>query len=727
MSSFKIIRQLDSVDCGPTCLQMICKYHNYDVSIHKLRTECDKELRGVSLFGIHQAALKLGFSSTPLKLTPELFFRDAQLPCILHWKGNHYIVVYKISKNKVYLGDPGVGKLVLNKMDFIQYWTQEKDLGVALFLHPTTELKHTSEQSKTNNGLIKIISHLVRYKKLLWQLGIGALVVSLLNLAFPFLTQALVDQGIGNQNISFLFAILIAQFVLFASRTLTEFMRGWILIHVGARVNVAVLSEFLIKLMGLPLSYFGKRNIGDILQRINDHKKIEEFLTSYSVGFIFSIFNLIIFSIVMAIYSATIFTIFLIGSSLSVFWVVLFLNKRKVLDYKQFGLMTTNQNKMIQLVNGMAEVKLNQCELDKRWKWEEIQGKLFNVRLNALALEQYQQAGSLFLNEGKNILITFIAAHQVIVGNITLGMMMAITYILGQMNAPIEQMLNFMRLAQDAKISMERLNEIHEIKDEKKLYNHPLTTEIPKGGLKIDAVSFKYSKHDSEYTLKDIEIGIPHRKTTAIVGASGSGKTTLMKLLLKFYTINSGTISLNEQDFNYFCPDAWRSRCGVVMQDGFIFDDSIANNIVLRGENIDFQRMIHAAKTANIYDEIKKLSQGFYTPIGIEGICLSGGQMQRILIARAVYKNPDFLFFDEATSALDASNEKKIQENLQYFFKGKTVVVIAHRLSTVKSADQIIVLDKGKVVESGNHKSLLETKGYYFELVKNQLELGRVR
>lgn len=725
LKNFPLIKQLDVMDCGPTCLKMIAQFFGRKFNLNTLRKLCDKGQQGVTLLGINRAAESLGFKTFPAKLSTELFIKQAKLPCLVHWKGDHYVVVYKIKKDKIYIADPGAGKLILSKEQFKEFWCQNNPHGIALFLEPTEKfLQQDNEKQKSQNGISRLLTHLFQFKQFLGQLSLGALLGSSLNLVFPFLTQALVDHGIGNRDINFVYAILIAQLMLFFGKTASEFIRGWILVHMGTRINIAVLSEFLMKLMRLPLSYFSDSNLGDVLQRVSDHKKIEEFLTSHSISIVFALLNLVIFSIIMAVYSTTIFIIFLLGSIAAMAWVLLFLNKRKVLDYQQFTQMTANQNAIVQLVHGMPEIKLNQSESSQRWAWEKIQGKLFNVRLKALAVEQYQQAGILFLNEGKNIFITFIAAQQVISGQLTLGMMMAITYILGQMNAPIEQLLEFIRQAQDAKISMERLGEIQDMKDEKEVFGIELSEHVPLGDIALKNASFKYSPHDDNHIIDAIDLNIPYKKTTAIVGSSGSGKTTLMKLLLKFFPLTKGNITVSDQDLNFICPDAWRSKCGVVMQDGFIFNDSITKNIAMGDEQADFQRVIHAAKTANIHEEIEHLPQGYQTKIGQEGISLSGGQTQRILIARAIYKNPDYLFFDEATSALDANNEKKIQENLQYFFKGKTVVIIAHRLSTVKNADQIIVLEKGKVVEQGDHTYLTNKRGYYYELVKNQLELG---
>jgi ATP-binding cassette subfamily B protein len=721
----QLIRQLDVMDCGPTCIMMIAQHFGKKFSLNHLRDLCDKGQQGVTLFGINKAAEELGFKTLPLKLNIDIFINEAQLPCLVHWKENHYVVVYKIKNNHVYIADPGKDKLKLTVDEFREFWASDNQTGIALFIEPTAEFyNQTDKVEQSKNGFKQLSTHFFRFKKYIGQLGLGALLGSILNLIFPFLTQALVDHGIGNQDVNFVYAILIAQIVLFISRTATEFIRGWILAHMGTRINIAIISEFLLKLMRLPIAYFNSRNLGDVLQRISDHSKIEEFLTSHSINIVFSLLNLIIFSIIMAIYSGSIFTVFLLGSLASIFWVIPFLNRRKILDYQSFSQMCANQNSIVQLVNGMPEIKMNQSEASQKWAWEAIQGKLFKLRLKSLALEQYQQAGSLFLNEGKNILITFIAAQQVISGELTLGMMMAIIYILGQMNSPIDQLLQFIRQAQDAKISMERLGEIQQMKEEKKMLGVELNKLIPKGDLRLNALSFKYSRHDKNYVLNALELLIPHKKTTAIVGCSGSGKTTLMRLLLKFEVPTEGSIFLSEQDFKYFCPDAWREKCGAVLQDGYIFNDSVANNIAMGNQKIDFERVIHAAKTANIHDEIELLAQGYQTKIGHEGVALSGGQTQRILIARAVYKNPEYLFFDEATSALDANNESKIQDNLHNFFKGKTVIIIAHRLSTVRNADKIVVLDKGRVVEQGTHCQLTNNKSFYYKLVKNQLELG---
>ena len=595
--------------------------------------------------------------------------------------------------------------------------------GVALLLEPTPDFYSNADEKLNKRRLGYLFKYLQPYHRLIVQLFLGLLLGSLLQLLLPFLTQSIVDQGIGNRNIGFIYLVLIAQLVLTLSRVSVEFVRGWILLHLGTRVNVSLISDFLAKLMRLPMRFFDTKMTGDLMQRIGDHKRIESFLTGTSLNIIFSFVNVIIFGVVLLVYSYKIFTVFLIGSTLYALWVLMFLKKRAELDNRRFAQMSANQSNVIQLIQGMQEIKLNGCEQQKRWEWESIQAKLFRVSVKGLALSQYQQSGAFLLNETKNIIITIIAAKSVVDGSMTLGMMLAVQYIIGQLNSPIEQLIGFFNAFQDAKISLERLSEIHLRNDEENLEDN-LIADIPSDAdLSVVNLSFRYEGPDSELVLNNINIKIPVGKQTAIVGTSGSGKTTLVKLLLGFYPPTSGEILIGQNSIETYSIRHWREECGVVMQDGFIFSDTIARNIAPGVENIDKQQLVKAAKIANIYDFIISLPLGFNTKIGGEGHGLSQGQKQRILIARAVYKNPKYIFFDEATNSLDASNERMILENLQDFFKGRTAVVVAHRLSTVKNADQIIVLEKGNVVEVGTHKELTASKGAYYTLVKNQLEL----
>lgn len=570
-----------------------------------------------------------------------------------------------------------------------------------------------------------LYQYLFKYKSLLVQLVIGLLVGSLLQLIVPFLTQSIVDVGIQNQDINFIYMILLAQLMLFFGRTSVEVFRSWILLHLSTRINISLVSDFFIKLMNLPIAYFDTRMTGDIMQRINDHQRIESLLTGSTLSTLFSMANLVIFSLVLVYYNMTIFFIFAIGSVLYIAWILFFLKRRKELDYKRFSQLSQEQSTVIELINGMQEIKMHNAEKQKRWKWEYVQARLFKVSIESLRLEQTQSVGSLAINEGKNIFITISSALLVINGSITLGMMLSIQYIIGQLNGPITQLVSFIQSVQDAKISLERLGEVHDRDDEESKAKQLISMVKPYQSLLVQHLKFRYPGND-EFVLKGITINIPANRTTAIVGASGSGKTTLMKLLLKFYDPISGKIHYGDDDLGAISHRAWRDQCGVVMQEGYVFNDTIAYNIAIGEDTVDQARLLKAVKIANIYDFIQSLPLGFNTKIGNEGIGVSAGQKQRLFIARAVYKNPNILFFDEATSALDAKNERIIMENLNTFLENRTAIVIAHRLSTVKNADQILVIDEGLVKELGTHHELLAQQGIYYSLVKNQLALEQI-
>ncbi len=731
--SFPFYKQLDAMDCGPSCLRMIAKYYGKTYSLQTLRDKSYITREGVSMLGISDAAEAIGFRSMGVRISFEQLMNEAPLPCIAHWKQNHFIVVYKISKKRngdviVYVSDPARGLIKFTKEEFMKGWANTKEggeeKGLCLLLETTPDF-YTAEDEKLNKSGFKFLfSYLRPFKKIIIQLFLGLLIGSLLQLIFPFLTQSIVDKGINTQDLNFVTLIIIAQLVLIFSRTIVEFIRSWILLHVGTRVNISLISDFLIKLMKLPVAFFDTKMIGDLIQRIGDHKRIESFLTSSTLNILFSFITLVIFGIVLLIYNVNVFIIFLIGSTLYTLWVYMFMKKRRELDNRRFAQLSDNQSNVIQLITGMQEIKLNNCEKQKRWEWEIIQAKLFKVNMASLSLNQYQQAGGVFINEVKNVIITFIVAKAVINGNMTLGMMLAVQYIIGQLNSPINQMISFLQSTQDAKISLERLGEIHS-KENEESEEHPKVDILPENKeIDVDNVFFQYEGPHSPFVLDNVNLNIPEKKVTAIVGTSGSGKTTLIKLLLGFYNPTKGKITLGDLYLDNVSNHVWRDKCGVVMQDGFIFSDSITNNIAVSSEIPDKKKILNAVKVANIQDFIESLPLGYNTKIGQNGVGLSQGQKQRILIARAVYKNPEFLFFDEATNALDANNERVIMENLEQFFKGRTVVVVAHRLSTVKNADQIVVLEKGKIVEKGTHAELSKMKGAYFELVKNQLELG---
>ncbi|WP_299455899.1 peptidase domain-containing ABC transporter [uncultured Microscilla sp.] len=721
--------QLDMMDCGPSCVKIISEHYGKRYSLQYLREQSYITREGVSLLGISDAAEAVGFRTIGVKTTFEQLANEAPLPFIAHWNQQHFIVVHKITKKKVHVSDPAVGLVTYDREQFMKHWAstreQGEDKGVALLMEPTPEFFQRESDEKLKKTSWKfLLGYVLRYKKFLVQLFLGLLLGSLLSMIFPFLTQSVVDIGINTRDLNFIYIVLLGQFMLFFSQTAVDFIRRWILLHLSTRINISLISDFLIKLMKLPIGFFDTKMIGDLLQRINDHHRIERFLSTSTLTILFSFFNLIVFGFVLAYYNLYIFLIFLIGSILYIGWVLAFLNIRKKLDYKRFQEMSRNQSSLIHLINGMQEIKLNNCEKQKRWEWERIQAKMFKINVKSVTLEQTQQAGSLFINQSKNILITFFAAYAVVNGTMTLGMMLAVQSIIGQLDGPITQMISFVYEMQDAKISLERLGEIHE-KEEEESSEGDQVTILPEGkNLHLDNITFQYEGPHSPKVIDGVTLTIPEGKITAIVGTSGSGKTTLLKLLLKFYPVTEGEIKLEGIQLNNLSGRLWRERCGTVMQDGFIFSDTIARNIAVSDEIIDQQRLRHAVQVANIQEFVEDLPLGYNTKIGQDGIGVSGGQKQRVLIARAVYKNPEFLFFDEATSALDANNERIIMENLDEFFKGKTAVVIAHRLSTVKNADQIIVLEKGKLVEQGTHKELTAKKGIYYNLVKNQLELG---
>jgi ATP-binding cassette subfamily B protein len=717
------------MDCGPTSLAMIARYYGKAYSQQTLRERSFITREGVSMLGTSDAAESIGMRTMGVRITFDQLASEVLLPCIAHWKQNHFIVVYKIKNNSIYVADPAHGLVKYTKEEFMTGWASTKkegeNQGLCLLLEPTPDFYKMEDENLNKSSFKFLFSYLRPYKKFLVQLLLGMLVGSLLQLIFPFLTQAIVDFGINNQDIGFITLILIAQLALFAGRTSVEFIRSWILLHVSTRINISLISDFLIKMMKLPIGFFDTKMIGDILQRIGDHRRIENFLTTSTLNILFSLINLVIFGIVLFIYDMRIFWIFIIGSILYFFWIYLFMKKRRELDFKRFNQLADNQSNLIQLITGMQEIKLNNCEKQKRWQWERIQARLFRVNIKSLSLSQYQQIGSVFINQSKNIFITFFAAKAVIDGDMTLGMMLAVQYIIGQLNSPIEQLINFMHTTQDAKISLERLGEIHQKKDEEDPDQEKVSILPRDKSINISGVSFQYEGPHSEFVLKDVDLEIPESKITAIVGVSGSGKTTLIKLMLGFYPPTKGEIKIGDIDIRNISSRLWRQRVGSVMQDGFIFSDTIAKNIAVRDELVDKKRLLEAARIANIQEFIDSLPLGYNTKIGQEGHGLSQGQKQRIVIARAAYSNPQYLFFDEATNALDANNERAIMENLGLFFKGRTVVIVAHRLSTVKNADQIVVLEKGKIVEKGTHRELTKIKGAYYNLVKNQLELGK--
>ncbi|REC46261.1 peptidase domain-containing ABC transporter [Chryseobacterium pennipullorum] len=729
MKKFPFYKQPDTKDCGPTCLRIVSKYYGKNISLQQIRALSETTREGSSLLGLSDAAENLGYRSLGVQIDFNTLVEEVPLPCIVHWNKNHFVVVYKIDKNnKVYISDPSYGLITYNREEFIKFWIGENanentEEGIALILETTPSFFQTEFDSEESKASFSFLSkYLLKYKSLVIQLAVGLLAGSLLSLIFPFLTQSIVDVGIQNQDINFIYLVLLAQIMLFLGRMGIETIRSWILLHLSARINISIISDFFIKLMRLPISFFDTRMTGDIMQRINDHHRIEQLLTSSSLNTLFSLVNLIIFSIVLLFYDYRLFIVYLVGAVLYIGWISFFLKKRKELDYKRFSQVSQEQSKVIELINGMQEIKMHNAEKQKRWDWEFLQVKLFKIRIKSLSLEQWQSVGGNFINQIKDILVSFLSAKLVLSGNLTLGMMLSVQYIIGQLNSPLLQLIDFIKQSQDAKISLERLGEIHDKEDEEDK-NEQYATDIPKKDIEITDMSFRYIGSDVP-VFENLSLTIPYQQTTAIVGASGSGKTTLLKLLMKFYDPDKGDIRVGNTSLKNISPRFWRDHCGVVMQEGYVFNDTIANNIAVGEDHIDKQKLRRAVEIANIKDFIEGLPLSYNTKIGNEGVGVSGGQKQRLFIARAVYKSPEYILFDEATSALDANNEKVIMENLEQFFKGKTAIVIAHRLSTVKHADKIIVLDQGKVVEEGSHAELVDLRGEYYRLVRNQLELG---
>jgi ATP-binding cassette subfamily B protein len=731
MNLFPFYKQYDSMQCGIACMAMICKYYGKVYSFETLSHLCTATTEGVSLLSLKKLGENLGLETLCGRISISQI-SEINSPCILHWNQNHFVVLYKVKKGKkFYIADPGKGLVKYSLDEFKAHWISTKsdgeEKGISMFLEPTPEfykIQLEDENMKEQRSFKFLFKYIKKYRRYFGQIILGLLVGSLLQLILPFLTQSIVDVGIKNQDIGLIWLILLGQLMLTVSRTAFDFIRRWLLLHISMRINISLVSDFFIKLLRLPMAFFDTKLMGDLMQRMNDHSRVNNFLTQQTLNVTFSIFTFIVFSIVLLSYNWLIFSIFILGSLLYGGWLTIFLRRRKVLDYELFEQQAINNNKTYEFITSMQEIKLQDCEQRRRWEWEDTQADLFGVQMKSLKLQQTQEAGSIFINELKNIIITVVAATSVIHGQLTLGMMLAVQYIIGQLNSPVEQLMNFFYSVQDVKISLERINEIHNVDDENGKTGLQKAIKDDDKGIDIEHVNFKYDSHALKTIIDDVSIHIPQGKVTAIVGASGSGKTTLIKLMLGYYPVLAGELKIGDTNINSLNKKWWRRQCGVVMQDGVIFSESIARNIAVDDGDIDQERLVKAAEIACIKDYVMGLPLKFNTKIGSDGVGLSQGQKQRILIARAVYKNPNYIFLDEATNSLDANNERLIVENLDKFYQGRTVVIVAHRLSTVKNADQIIVLNNGKVIETGNHQELTQKRGAYYNLVKNQLELG---
>lgn len=727
--SFPFVKQLDAMQCGISCMSMICHFYGKKLSVQTLEKQCHASKDGISLKSIADLcdSLKLEYTAAKVSISE---LRELPLPCVLHWNQNHFVVLYKIDRNgkNFWIADPAKGKYKLSLKEFSTHWistvSKNTDKGIAMFFQKTDEFDRLDiEEFEGKRSFRFLWKYVLQYRRYFFQIILGLGLGCVLQLIMPFLTQWIVDIGIKHQDIKFIWLVLFGELMIVAGRTITDFIRGWLLLHISMRINISIVSDFFIKLLKLPMSFFETKLLGDLLQRMGDHSRIQTFLTSQVLGVVFTILSFVIFGIVLFIYNASVFFIFFLGCIIYALWIAKFLKKRTILDYQLFEQQAINQNKTYQFITTIPEIKLQDCERRRRWEWEDTQADLFHIQIKALKLKQTQEAGSVFINEIKNILITVFAATAVIDGQISLGAMLAIQYIVGQLNSPVEQLMQFVYSLQDVKISLERINEVHEADNEETNRNQIRNFSHEKS-IVLENVIFKYDIHSLKDTLADISFSIPEGKVTAIVGASGSGKTTLIKLMLGYYPVLGGSIKIAGENINLYDLKWWRRHCGVVMQEGVIFSESIARNIAIGDAEIEIDRLENAARIACIHDYVMSLPLKYNTLIGRDGIGLSQGQKQRILIARAVYKNPDFIFLDEATNSLDAKNERDIVENLEKFYKGKTVVVVAHRLSTVKNADNIIVIERGKIVENGPHHKLLSQKGVYYNLVRNQLELG---
>lgn len=724
---FPFFRQLDYRDCGPTCLRMIAKFYGKTFSREFLRDKAGITRTGVNMAGIADAAESIEMRTLGMRISLESLVNEAPTPFIVPWRQKHFVVVYKTSKTKIYVADPAQGLLEYSHQEFLEAWTNTSDnTGFVLLLEPNANF-HSQEEDKTKNkGFAFLIPYLRPYKRIIYQLLLGLIVGVAIQFSLPFFVQSVVDIGVNNHDISFIYLVLIAQLVLFVTQTLTNIFREWLMLHINGRFHIKMVSDFLFKMLKLPINFFDTRNTGEHLQRITDHTRVQNFISSSSFSMLYSIALFVVFGFVLAFYNLKIFLVFIVGAIFYIGWTFFFLKKRAEIDFKNFDQMSQSQTSLVQIINGVKEIKVNNSQRKNRWKWEQIQISLFKTSMSGLKLAQYQSIGSNFINELKNIIITFLSATAVVNGDITLGMMLSIQYIVGQLNAPLGSFIGFIQLWQDAKISLERLSQVHSIEDEDNQNSEKLKELPNQKTIYVKNLNFRYGSKSSPLVLKNLSLEIPEGKTTAIVGASGSGKTTLLKLLLRFYEPTEGNIYIGTTDLKSINNDFWRLNCGAVLQETFIFNDTIAGNISEseQSEIIDREKLKMASFISNIDEFVDKLPNKFNTELGTSGMRLSGGQEQRLMIARAVYKNPSYVFFDEATSSLDANNEKNIMEKLNSFIQGKTSIIVAHRLSTVKNADNIIVLENGNIVEQGNHDQLAAQKGKYYELVKNQLELG---
>ncbi|SDS34079.1 peptidase domain-containing ABC transporter [Christiangramia echinicola] len=720
--NFPIYRQLDQMDCGPTCLKIITEYYGKNFNLNFLREISTQQKGGVSFQGLSEALEIIGLDSVGIKTNLQELIEDIPLPVIAHWEHNHFLVVYKVDNKNVFVSDPAIGRIKYSHNEFQVRWSGANgNEGVLLLVQPNGNFLDNENEENKPEGMGFLFEYLNPYKKYIGQITLGLFTAMLIQLILPFLTQSIVDYGINYENLDFIYLIVIAQLFLFLTRSFTEVIRDWLLLHISTKVTIAMVSDFLDKLLKLPITFFDSKTTGDFMQRIYDHQRVEEFLSGQSLTIFFDLLSIIVFAFVLGIFNSIILLIFLTGTALFLGWSLLFMKRKEILDHQQFDLNRKEQSHFLQIIMAVMEIKLNNSEERRKSEWKMNQSRLFGLQSTILKVDHSQIKGGKFINEVTGILIVFWSAKAVISGEISLGTMLAIQFIVGSLYIPISNTIDFLVGYQRAKLSLNRLAEIHNQKSEVYL-DYNVCVELA-GDIKLENISFNYGEQGSNAVLKNVSTIFPHGKVTAIVGASGSGKTSLLKILLKLYKPSDGRISIGKENFEHIEVDNWRRMCGVVLQNGILFNDTIERNITesKSDEPLNQKRLIESVEMTNLSGLINSLPIGYQTRIGEQGQLLSGGEKQRLLIARAIYKNPKYLFFDEATSSLDAENEKVITENLNHFYRDKTVIIVAHRLSTVKNADQILVMDKGNIVEQGNHLELLCQKGVYHKLIRNQL------
>lgn len=728
MASFKHIFQTDSMDCGAACLCMIARHYGKNYSLEFFRKNAFIGKEGISMLGLSMAAEKAGMHSLCAKISIEQLANEIILPCILHWDNKHYVICHKVSGKKnltFHICDPAFGCMKVCQKELYRHWISGKfegeEVGVAMQIEPGINFHNKGIKKAPHKFSMKyFLKYIMPHKWSILQLLLGALVLISLGYISPFISQAIVDIGILKKDLAFIILMVIAQIIINTSKTIIIFFQSWISLRMNTIINVNLVSNYLNKLSQMPMSFFESKTMGDILQRIGDHDRIKSFLMNDTINVIFSITTFIAFVVVLGIYNIHILSIFLLGNAVYVTWVLSFMKYRKELDNKAFHESALLQNNMVQFIQGMQEIKLNCIEREKCWEWEHLQARLYKISRKAMLLGQIQSAGSLIFSSTTGVVLSYITAQKVVTGEMTLGMMTSLSFILGQVAAPIGSFIGFAQRYQDAKISLERLADIHSQDDEHKEYEEKKSILPKDKNIILNKVSFSYSGNINNLVLKNISIQIPQNKITAIVGKSGCGKTTLIKLLQGLYKPLSGEIMIGDTVLENINKYVWRNHIGAVMQDGYIFSDSISKNITLHNE-VDIQKLESVLKAVNLNDFIQSLPHGYDTKIGNDGMQLSQGQRQRILLARILYRKPQVVFLDEATNALDTQNEFYIMNNIRELLYNHTIIIVAHRLSTIKKADNIIVIDNGEVIEQGTHERLLEQKGTYFQLINTQL------